>query len=214
MQTQTPPSPLCRYLGFVCRATAANVPILSGNRGTFNPFAGTQVKINTLLTGFFLRNGFGSVFQDTDVPVAAALASAELVSGQRPPCHWSPATPEAAGLSQRGAGAEPSHSLPPPVPHFSVSVVSPLGLCSAPAALLHPGAPQPFIPTPGDIAKVTLHLPSGICYFSIFPMARGASASGRSHPAITFPAPRGPGVKPSPAALQALRVPPCEAQGR
>lgn len=101
VQTQSLPSPLCWYLSFVGRAAGANIPILSGNRGTLNPFAGTQVKINTLLTGFLLRIGFGSVFRDTGVPVAAALASAELVPGLcSPPCHWSPATRKAAGLSQ------------------------------------------------------------------------------------------------------------------
>lgn len=91
---QIPPSPLCQYLGFVCRATGTNILILSGNRGTFNPFRGTQVKINTLLTGFLLRSDFGSLFQDTGIAVAAALASAELALGQCPgPPSWVPCHP-------------------------------------------------------------------------------------------------------------------------
>lgn len=56
--------------------------------------------------------------------------------------------------------------------------------------------------------KVILHLLSGSCCFSIFPTARGAYTRGRSCVSITSPAPRGPGVKPSLAPLQALRVPP------
>lgn len=99
----------------------------------FQPFHRTRGKINILLPGCLLRSGFGFVFQDMGVPEAAVPANTEC-----PLCHWSPVTPEAAGMSQRGAGAKPPHSLHPPLLHLAASVCLLLDLCLCSSGSLAP----------------------------------------------------------------------------
>lgn len=55
-------------LGVACKVVHADVPTLSGNRGTWSNFPGTRGKLNTLLADFLLRSGLGPIVWDVVFP--------------------------------------------------------------------------------------------------------------------------------------------------